>query len=190
MSIWFTGDTHFGHGRIIEYCSRPFKDFAEMDAVMVERWNAAVKRGDTVYHLGDFALVKDLSLIQKYVKALNGQIHLIMGNHDQKREKGLVGFADIKHYKEITVGEQKIVLLHYAMKTWNKSHYGSFQLHGHSHGSLPRDFTMKQLDVGVDCWNYAPISFEQVSEEMKKHKFVPVDHHEERGTKEEGHGLV
>lgn len=180
MTIWFVSDTHFGHAKILEYCSRPFKDVAEMDAAMTERWNARVAPGDTVYHLGDFALVKDLSLIRTYARALNGQIHLIVGNHDQKREKGLLGFADVKHYKEITIGEQKIVLLHYAMKVWNKSHFGSWQLHGHSHGSLPRDYTMKQLDVGVDCWNYAPISFEEVEVEMKKHTFVPVDHHRGR----------
>lgn len=179
MTIWFTSDTHFGHARVIEYCSRPFKDLAEMDASLIERWNQRVKPGDTVYHLGDFALVrsKDLHLIQKYVQALNGQIHLIMGNHDQKRAKGLAGFAEVKEYKEITVGEQKIILLHYAMKVWNKSHFGSWQLHGHSHGSLPRDITMKQIDVGVDVWNYAPISFEEVEVEMAKHAFVPVDHH-------------
>jgi calcineurin-like phosphoesterase family protein len=179
-NIYFVSDTHFGHMKILEYCSRPFQDVAEMDASMIERWNSKVKPGDTVYHLGDFALVKDLDLIPKYARALNGQIHLIMGNHDQKREKGLKGFAEVKHYKEITIGEQKIVLLHYAMKVWNKSHFGSWQLHGHSHGSLPRDYTMKQLDVGVDCWNYAPISFEEVEAEMKKHTFVPVDHHRGR----------
>lgn len=177
MNIFFTSDTHYAHAKIIEYCNRPFKDVQEMDEELISRHNSKVKPADTVYHLGDFALVKDISLIKGYVQKLNGQIHLIRGNHDDKREKGLRGFADVKHYKEITIGEQKIILMHYAMKVWNKSHYGSWQLHGHSHGSLPRDYTMKQLDVGVDCWNYAPISFEEVSEEMKKHSFVPVDHH-------------
>lgn len=179
--IWFTSDTHFGHTKILGFCNRPFATVEEMDNALIKNWNDRVGHGDIVYHLGDFALVKDLSLIEKYVRRLNGQIHLIMGNHDQKRAKGLIGFADVKPYKEITVGEQKIVLLHYAMKVWNKSHYGAWQLHGHSHGSLPRDYTMKQLDVGVDVWNYAPISFEEVREEMKKHKFTQVDHHEYKG---------
>ena len=178
--IFFTGDTHFGHAKVIEYCKRPFQDVHEMDAELIERWNKRVKPGDLVYHLGDFALVRNPAEIKTYVRQLRGQIHLILGNHDQKRLKGLVGFADVTPYKEITVGEQKIILLHYAMKVWNKSHFGSWQLHGHSHGSLPRDFERKQLDVGVDVWNYAPISFEEVAKEMEAHTFVPVDHHKGR----------
>lgn len=180
MTTWFTGDTHFGHRKIVEYCKRPFKGWEEMDAALIERWNARVKPGDLVYHLGDFAMVKNSLEIVKYVKALNGQIILIKGNHDHGRVKDGFGFATTCDYREAMVGEQKLILFHYAMKTWNKAHYGSWQLHGHSHGSLPRDFTMRQLDVGVDCWNYAPISFEEVAEEMKKHKFTQVDHHKER----------
>ena len=32
---WFTPDTHFGHGNIVRYCQRPFRDARETDAVMV-----------------------------------------------------------------------------------------------------------------------------------------------------------
>ncbi len=180
MDIWFTSDTHFGHARILEYCKRPFKDVEEMDAELIRRWNARVQRGDTVYHLGDFSLAKDATKITATLERLNGQIHLITGNHDAKRIKQLQGFADVKAYKEIKVGEQTIVLCHYAFRVWNKSHYGSWNLHGHSHGSLKRDFTMKQLDVGVDCWNYAPISFDEVAKEMEKSTSAPVDHHQDR----------
>lgn len=179
-SIFFTSDTHFGHANIIKYCNRPFADVTEMDEQMTARWNAKVKPGDVVYHIGDFSLAKDASLIQNYAKALNGQIHLILGNHDQKRVQFLKGFADVKPYKEVKIGDQKIIMCHYAFKTWNGSHRGSWDLHGHSHGSLPKDMNAKQIDVGVDCWNFTPISFEEVAEEMKKHVFVPIDHHKER----------
>jgi len=180
--IYFTSDDHLGHANIIKYCQRPFKTVEEMDDALIENWNRKVKPGDTVYHIGDFALVRSPQEVMNYVRRLNGQIHLIHGNHDrfvkQKRPDNY-GFAEIVTYKEIKVGEQKIVLCHYAFKTWNGSHRGSWNLHGHSHGSLPRDFTLKQLDVGVDCWNYHPISLEEVAKEMEKHKFVPVDHHGE-----------
>lgn len=180
MNIWFTSDTHFGHAKIIQYCNRPFASVEEMDEKLIENWNARVGKGDTVYHLGDFSLAKDHRKIPEYLRSLNGQIHLIYGNHDAKRLQFLKGFADLKPYKEIKVGEQKIILCHYAFRVWNKIHYGSWNLYGHSHGSLKRDFTIKQFDVGVDVWNYAPLSFEEVAEEMKKSTFAPVDHHQER----------
>lgn len=177
MSIFFTSDTHFGHERIIQYCNRPFASMEEMDEEMIRRWNAVVGRGDTVYHLGDFSLAKDAKKIPAYLSRLNGQVHLIYGNHDAKRLQFLKGFADLKPYKEVKVGDQKIILCHYAFRVWNGCHRGTWNLHGHSHGSLKRDLSLKQFDVGVDCWAYAPISYEEVVREMEKSTFVPVDHH-------------
>lgn len=177
-SVYFTSDTHYGHRNIIQYSRRPFSDIKEMEEAMIERWNAVVQKGDTVYHLGDFAFYQDRQSIESILSRLHGSKHLILGNHDEKcPQVGNSHWASVGHYKRIKVGEQRIILLHYAMKVWHGSHKGAWQLHGHSHGSLPRDYTIKQLDVGVDCWAFTPISFEKVSEEMAKHESRPVDHH-------------
>ena len=45
-------------------------------------------------------------------------------------------------------GKQGIVLCHYAMRVWNKSHHGNFMLYGHSHGSLADDPNSMSFDVG------------------------------------------
>ena len=66
---------------------------------------------------------------------------------------------------ELKVGEQLVVLDHYPMRSWNKSHYGSWQLYGHHHGTLPEDPNAFQMDVGVDCFRY-PLSFNQVKTYM------------------------
>jgi len=179
-TIWFTSDLHLGHANIIKYCERPFADITAMDEGLIANWNARVKPGDVVYCIGDFALVREPQQVLNYVRRLHGQIHLIHGNHDrfvkQKRTDNY-GFAEILTYKEIKPTDTKIVLCHYAFKTWNGSHRGSWNLHGHSHGNMPRDLKMRQLDVGVDVWNYRPISLEEVAEEMKKSVFTPIDHH-------------
>jgi calcineurin-like phosphoesterase family protein len=57
-----------------------------------------------------------------------------------------------------------IVLCHYAMRVWPRSHYNSIQLHGHSHGRLLP--IGKQWDVGVDNNNYHPVPFDQIIEIM------------------------
>jgi calcineurin-like phosphoesterase family protein len=82
MTTFFTSDTHFGHARIIELSNRPFKSVQEMNEIIVHNWNALVRPDDTVYHLGDVALgpIED-SL--KYISRLNGNITLIVGNHDR-----------------------------------------------------------------------------------------------------------
>lgn len=72
---------------------------------------------------------------------------------------------------------QRIVLCHYAMRVWDQSHYGTWHLHGHSHGTLPDIKEMLSCDVGVDCWNFTPVSMEQLNAHMAKKIWKPVDHH-------------
>ena len=55
MTIFFTADTHFGDHRTINIQKRPFASVGEMDAVLIERWNAMVGPDDIVWHLGDVA---------------------------------------------------------------------------------------------------------------------------------------
>jgi len=59
-----------------------------------------------------------------------------------------------------------VVLCHYAMRTWDRSHYGSYHLYGHSHGKLERHGW--SMDVGVDCFDFYPVSLRQVIEELNK----------------------
>jgi calcineurin-like phosphoesterase family protein len=181
--IYFTSDTHFGHINIIKYCNRPFEGIWTMDEQMIRRWNSIVKYDDEVYHLGDFGFYPTSELI-KIRKQLNGAIHLIEGNHDRKALKDPVFracFESVQPYLEIKVedeemdNEQPIVLCHYAFQVWNRSHHGSWHLHGHSHGTLPSADNQARLDVGVDSHDFTPWSYEEVKYAMTKKVFKPVD---------------
>lgn len=181
-NTWFTSDTHFGHANIIKYCKRPFSSVEEMDKTLIANWNNVVAPGDTVYHLGDFAVGGGEA--GDYILALNGIIKFVRGNHDHRIDrlnKSLndmhEGGLDIEDLREVNVNRQKIVLCHYAMRIWNKSHHGTWHLYGHSHGTLPDDPNSLSFDIGMDCWNYTPVSFEQVAARIAQKKFKPVDHH-------------
>jgi calcineurin-like phosphoesterase family protein len=172
--IWFTSDTHFGHANIIKYSNRPFTDVDEMDKILIQNWNAKVRPDDTIYHLGDFAFHH----FKRYRDQLLGHIHFIKGNHDKEADKNKHRFESYHNLSQISVDGQPIVLCHYAMRVWNKSHHGAWQLYGHSHGSLPDDPNSLSFDVGIDCHNYFPISFDEVKAIMAKKTWKPVDHHE------------
>jgi calcineurin-like phosphoesterase family protein len=43
MKIWFTADTHFGHGNVIRNNKRPFSSVSEMDIAQIDNWNEAVQ---------------------------------------------------------------------------------------------------------------------------------------------------
>jgi calcineurin-like phosphoesterase family protein len=179
-TIFFTSDTHFGHNNIIEGKSnwgfRKFIDTDHMDTVLIANWNSVVRPQDTVYVIGDFTMGRNA---KKYLDRLLGKKILISGNHD-KSPTLEAGWSEIFDYKEINVEGQHIVLCHFSFKVWNRSHHGSMNLYGHSHGTLPDDPNSLSIDVGVDCHNYFPISFEQVKAIMSKKTFKPIDHHKER----------
>jgi calcineurin-like phosphoesterase family protein len=181
---WFTSDTHFGHANILKYDQRPFATIEAHDVELVRRWNLVVGRGDTVYHLGDVAWHSGVERINDLLGSLHGTKILILGNHDAGVVERSPQWAKVVPYLEITEAKQKIVLFHYRMVVWNRSHHGSWALHGHSHGTLPVNLTAKTFDVGTMLWGYRPIMFDEVAAEMAKHTFVPVDHH---GVNPHGH---
>jgi len=160
--IWFTADTHFGHENIIKYCDRPFEDVQEMDAELIRRWNVCVKPDDKVYHLGDFCWGDK----KKYLSRLNGQITVLKGSHDKDFSAlHLDSMLTISPIKDEYGNPRSIVMCHYAMRSWHHSHYASWHLFGHHHGRLePYGLS---FDVGVDCWNYYPVSLEEVAKKMK-----------------------
>lgn len=186
-NLFFTADTHWGHKNILKYCNRPFTSVEEMDRGLVDRWNAVVPRkGATVVHLGDLFLCHEI-LAKDYLKQLNFELLLwVPGNHDKVatkvcRDLQSGQFLQLPELCEIKVQdegkEQQIVLCHYAMRVWNKSHHGAWQLYGHSHGGLPDDPTSLSMDVGVDCNDYQPFSYQQIKERMAAKSFKPIDHH-------------
>jgi calcineurin-like phosphoesterase family protein len=157
--VWFTADTHFGHANVIKYCDRPFQSADEMDACMIEAWNRVVGKNDAVYHLGDFAMSRDPRAVKRIFSQLNGQKFLTPGNHDSAATLAL-SWSSTDHIQIKKMDGIQIVLCHYAMRVWPGSHHGSIQLYGHSHGNLPG--THLQLDVGVDCWGFSPVSIEAI----------------------------
>lgn len=178
--IWFTSDSHYSHSRILELGRFQFKTIEEHDATLIANWNSVVKPEDTVWHLGDFSMG---GTFLEHFEKLNGKIHICLGNHDHRAFLNKERFASYWDYKQLKIGKYHLTLCHYAMRTFlfSEKEFG-FSLHGHSHGHLKEDPTIRSLDVGVDCWNYFPISFEQVKEAMSKKTFKALDHHTENMT--------
>lgn len=181
--LWFTSDTHFGHKGVLKYqdARSHFSSVEEMDEYLISEWNKVITPQDHVFHLGDFALCST-DRVKELARLLNGNMHLVVGNHDAKAASVKKRFSSFRQIAEIAIddpeGRQEIVCCHYCLRTWNKSHYGAWHLHGHSHGSLPRP-AGPVLDVGVDCHNLRPISYWKVKELMRGRAFEPVDHHRE-----------
>jgi calcineurin-like phosphoesterase family protein len=172
---FFTSDTHFFHrsftaaGRIK---LRPqFADEKEMNAHLIKQWNSVVGMTDRVFHEGDFIVGLGKNDPEEIYQQLNGQIFLVRGNHERAAEKHPQRFEWIKDYFEYENHGISIVLFHYALRVWNASHHGAWHLYGHSHGDMPENASLS-FDVGVDVWDYRPISLDEVAAKMRqKEKF-------------------
>jgi calcineurin-like phosphoesterase family protein len=190
MTVWFTADTHFGHGNIIKYCQRPFLSPQEQAAVrsdprgklrlsaetvrrhdeaLLDAINTRVAADDHLWIVGDFCwggLVEAMSYRNR-IRCQN--VFLVWGNHDHRGIATV--FTDCIEQGMIDVGGQEIWLNHYPMRSWNKAFHGSWHVYGHVHGRLQREDAAKPgtlvKDVGVDACDYRPWSFEELSEYMR-----------------------
>lgn len=192
MNHWVTSDWHLDHKNINKYSKREFSSIEEMNEIIIENVNYYVRPNDHLYFLGDLCFSRDINRVIYWLKRINcSNIFIILGNHDyilKKYKNSLDKFStnvrSINNLKEIEIEKTKVVLCHYALRVWNKAHYGAYHLYGHSHGSLPDDSTKRSFDVGVDCYDlevnwkkFTPISWEQIKEKMNKKTFVPIDRH-------------
>lgn len=192
--VWFTSDLHLGHERINELADRPFRSREEADASMVALWNERVAPGDAVFVLGDIAmgtLTESLAL----VSTLHGVKFLVPGNHDRVshlyhgsdakksawsqayRDAGLIVLPD-QHLHVLADGTE-ILLCHfpYVGDSQGEERYadarpedtGLWLFHGHTHAHTVRSADHpRQIHVGVDAWNYAPVSFDELRQVMKE----------------------
>lgn len=177
--IFFTSDHHFGHENIIKFCNRPFENVREMNEQLIERWNEKIEPNDHVYHLGDFGLTYKENLAT-ILDQLNGKKYLIVGNHESAALQNKGKFKWVKEYHELKVkdslcknGVQRIILFHYAMRTWRGEGRGNWHLYGHSHGNLPDLEDKLAFDIGVDNHDFYPLSYEEVKAIMQTKKWVP-----------------
>lgn len=170
MATSFTADTHFGHGRVIDLNKRPFADAAAMDEAIIIAWNARVQPDDVVWHLGDFALGRP-EKIESTFHRLAGFKHLVVGNHDEDNEAILtLPWASVSQIASTIVDGHRVTMCHYPMKSWPNARKGAIHLFGHMHGRLAG--TKRSLDVGVDLWNYAPVSLSEIRRRLKS---LPAD---------------
>jgi len=184
MKNWITSDCHFGHSNIIKYCNRPFKNVKENDDTILNNINSLVSNpNDHLYILGDFCFGDPYHYIQK-INCKN--LHFVIGSHDKKMWRCKQYFIEFKDKIITTLNNHIFVMTHCCHLTWEKSHWGSIHLYGHSHGRLGRVddpevpenkyrtainlilSRAKSMDVGVDTNNFKPYSIEEIIELMSK----------------------
>ena len=172
--IYFTSDCHFNHKNILAYepGSRPFATIEEMNEVIIANWNSAVTAEDEVWVLGDF-FMGQLTAIEPILDRLNGKIHLVRGNHDQKNRMKIYEARgiDIHDIAYVQYKGRYCVLCHFPNESEEfvrmviEDNSEVVWLYGHVHGKAPKGYVNGTYHVGADTNNLTPISIQQIWEE-------------------------
>ncbi|WP_051462848.1 hypothetical protein [Bradyrhizobium sp. URHA0013] len=59
-----------------------------------------------------------------------------------------------------SIDSQRVVLCHFALRSWPGIRKGALMLYGHHHGRLPGNH--QSCDVGVDVFGPAPVRLNQI----------------------------
>lgn len=157
------------------------KTIETMTENIIDLTNKYVGKDDILIHAGDVLFAPDNLYYSKCKEILDKinckNIHLVWGNHDDDEYSGINRlFKSTSDVLKLDVRGQKIIVCHYAMAIWDKSHRKSWQLYGHSHSEAEGwlDKMMpgrRSMDVGVDniyklFGEYRPISFHEINNIM------------------------
>lgn len=161
---WFTSDEHFNHENILrKFVFRPFPTVVAMNREIIDRHNARVSPGDTVYHLGDFKVSSAGQNFQGILKQLNGSHVFIQGNHDKRN--GVPAHLDCALMR--TFG-QTVLLAHRPKDVEELRAQGlkfDFAFVGHVHATWK--FSPGMANVGVDAWDFFPVHAKQIFKAYK-----------------------
>lgn len=179
MGIYVISDTHFNSENIIRYCNRPFTDAADARDEMIRRWNSVVTDEDTVYCLGDFIMGEPETVVP-ILKALNGHIILVRGNHDTRRKLAIyeqypekIRVQDIAY---LSYGGLYFVMCHFPMTDEAfldmvvQDNSEVVVVHGHTHDKDPF-FTERNhvFNVSADVTNFTPVHINVLHSKVKNH---------------------
>ncbi len=189
---WFSADHHFGHHAIMGFAGRPWRDLAMMHKILTLRHNEVVAPGDEVWFLGDLTLGDRKSLLADIIPELNGDIHLVPGNHDYGVWPGKINEEYLKYYEDagITIhnlqefltlkGDVNVQLSHLPYDPDPPNEQPDpftdqrpiplpedypWLLCGHVHTKWR--YSGRQINVGVDIWDFYPVPEDRIIANIK-----------------------
>lgn len=176
--IYYIGDLHFGHRKVIEYDKRPFATVEEMDKVLINNWNKKVNEDDSVYIIGDF-IYKSSHDATYYLKQLKGHKHLIVGNHDWRTledAKACQYFESIEDMGYVKDDDTEVVMCHYPMVEWKGSRWkrnASVLVFSHIHNNTDSTYDImtsihNALNAGCMVNGYEPCTLVELQENAKE----------------------
>ena len=158
-----------------------------MHEELIKRFNSKVGPNDSTYFLGDFAFINRVESLQELLNQLNGKKTLIIGNHDKKPSRMMAaGFDAVFNTATLRIAQKSVMLCHYPYapawyKRWRIPKHAlrymnrrpprtcEWLIHGHTHNPSKMSAKGKTIHVGVDAWDYYPVSIREIEALIQRH---------------------
>ena len=163
--IFFTGDKHHQHDKILDYDNRPFKSIDEHDSKLIFNHNSMVKKDDICYDLGDFYFrggkeASGRKVYSHYLNQYNGRYVIIRGNHERNNK-----VVDKIFSANLNMFGIRIFLVHDPL---NSKVEADLNIVAHVHNWF-KEMELQEngkksliINVGVTQWKYRPVTAEQI----------------------------
>lgn len=155
---WFTADWHLWHENMLHLCNRPFTKCNQLHRKLLYNHNAVIKPEDTLYIVGDVYWKTSVEELRRILDNYNGRKVLILGNHDRLKPFDYIeaGFSSV----HTSLRVEEFILVHdpcYSI-VYPETNF----ICGHIHDLFKKQ--KNALNVGVDVWDFKPVSIVQVRE--------------------------
>ena len=185
--IWLTADTHFEQDEVLDFFDvdsgskepmrgRRFDSITEMGEFIASRWSERIKPGDSLWHLGDFAVDKPKAwkwVDENIAPVLKGvTCTILLGNHDNGMKLAETGLfdnieGDIDARAEFGFYATHEPLHPDCLWHWERKEPPAMNVHGHEH-KFDDCIGPQWFNVCVERTDYAPIHLDEILEWVKK----------------------
>lgn len=155
-----------------------------MNEELIYYWNNSITSKDKVYVIGDFSFGNHEQTKSVYDR-LQGEKILIRGNHDNNHTCDL--FDEVHDSLTLPIGGNEVLLCHYPYKYEDKDVTNGYKvsnghlrptepreasqwlIHGHVHNLWQIMSEKCMINVGVDVWNFQPITESHINDIIDRH---------------------
>jgi calcineurin-like phosphoesterase family protein len=200
--IWFSSDWHLFHNNVIHLSKRPFRNNGEMHEAIVSRMLAVCRPGDTLVLVGDitFGNTEQTRAVLNALRKAGVRLVIVRGNHDpDTMQLYNMGFDLVVDRMEFRIRGRRVVVHHFPFRPslWKqlrqmlkgirlkymrrrmKDDGETFLIHGHTHSN--RRLEGRALHVGVDAWDFKPVSLRQIESHIDRLKKEEKGEHTDAG---------
>jgi calcineurin-like phosphoesterase family protein len=179
------------HSNVIALSKRPFRDLAHMHDTIVSRALEVIRPGDTLVLVGDvtFGNTQQTRSVLGRLKKGGVRLVCVRGNHDPDvAQLYNMGFDLVVDRMEMRLRGRRVVVHHFPFRPSLWKRLGqlikgirlkyinrrtrddgeTYLIHGHTHSW--KKLVGRALHVGVDAWDFRPVSLRQIESHIDRLK--------------------